>query len=282
MPRDGGNLLLNDEERDALVAAEPGASEFILPFIGAEGFINGESRWCIWFEGKDSGVLRKLPLLRDRVERTRAFRLASKAASTRGFAATPYLFCQIAQPQTEYILVPRHSSENRQLIPMGFFGPDKIAADSCNTIPGATIFHFGVLQSAMHMAWVRYTCGRLESRYRYSKDIVYNNYPWPESVSNAQLEAITAAAHEVLASRAAHPESTLADLYDPTATPVDLVQAHQALDRAVDAAYGKRSFKSDADRVAFLFDRYQAMTSLLPASASKRPVRKKQVVSKGS
>jgi hypothetical protein len=277
MPRDGGNLLLDDEERAALLAVEPESAEFILPFIGAEGFINGADRWCIWFDGKDPAALRSLPMLRQRVEQTKAFRLASKAASTRNFAATPYLFCQIAQPTTDYILVPRHSSENRQLIPMGFFGADKIAADSCNTIPGASIYHFGVLQSSMHMAWVRYTCGRLESRYRYSKDIVYNNFPWPDSPTEAQLRAIEMAAQLVLDARAAHPESTLADLYDPTAMPADLVKAHQSLDRAVDAAYGRKAFKSDADRVAFLFDRYQAMTSLLPnASTKKAPRRKKE------
>lgn len=278
MPRDGGNLLLSDEERAALLAAEPGAASFILPFIGAEGFINGIGRWCIWLDGKDPAALRSLPLLRQRVEQTKAFRLASKAASTRTFAATPYLFCQIAQPTSDYILVPRHSSENRQLVPMGFFSADIIAADSCNTIPGATVYHFGVLQSSMHMVWVRYTCGRLESRYRYSKDIVYNNFPWPDSPTEAQQKVIEAAAKMVLDARAARPESTLADLYDSSATPADLVKAHQSLDRAVDAAYGKKVFKSDADRVAFLFERYQAMTSLLPAATSKKSARRKNAV----
>jgi hypothetical protein len=275
MPRDGGNLLLSDEEKQFLLEQEPGAAPYVLPFIGADGFLNGQQRWCIWFDGMDSSALRNLPKLRARVEATREFRLASKAESTRNFAKTPYLFCQIAQPSGSYILVPRHSSENRALIPMGFLGPEKIAADSCNTIAGASVFHFGILQSAMHMAWVRVTCGRLESRYRYSKDIVYNNFPWPDP-SDKQREAIEAAAQGVLDARAQFPDATLADLYDPLTMPPALVKAHQALDRAVDAAYGKRTFKSDAERVAFLFERYQQLTSLLPAASKKKPARKRK------
>jgi hypothetical protein len=275
MPRDGGNLLLDDEERAALIAAEPAANEFILPFIGAEGFLNGTTRWCIWLDGTNPAVLRSLRKLNARVEATRKFRLASKATSTRNFASTPYLFCQIAQPANDYILVPRHSSENRHLVPMGFFSPDKIAADSCNTIPGASVYHFGILQSTMHMAWVRYTCGRLKSDFRYSKDIVYNNFPWPDQLSESQSRSIEEAAQLVLDTRAALPESTPSDLYNPSWTPPQLVKAHTALDRAVDAAYGKRSFKSDADRVAFLLERYQAMTSLLPAAKVKKAPRAK-------
>ncbi len=300
MPRDGGNLLLSEDERSDLLHSEPAAAPYILPFIGAEGFINGEKRWCVWFAGNDPSVLRGLPRLRARVEATRSFRLASKAASTRAFAKTPYLFCQIAQPEDGYILVPRHSSENRALIPMGFFDADCIAADSCNTIPGATVFHLGLLQSTMHMAWVRYTCGRLESRYRYSKDIVYNNFPWPEiagpstpaaGAAYAQGErsrgAIEAAAQAVLDARAQFPDSTLADLYDPLTMPPPLVKAHQQLDKAVDAAYvaaekaaGRKAPKlgSDAERVAFLFERYQALTSLLPAAKATRRPRKAQGV----
>ena len=285
MPRDGGNLLLSDDERAELLAVEPDAEPYVLPFVGAHGFLNGETRWCVWFEGKDPSVLRSLPHLRKRVEKTREFRLASKAASTKSFAATPYLFCQIAQPDHEYILVPRHSSESRSLIPMGFLGPDKIAADSCNTIPGAGVFHFGVLQSSMHMAWVRYTCGRLKSDFRYSKDIVYNNFPWPELPPSQPSpasggrgksgEAIEQAAQAILDARAQFQDATLADLYDPLTMPPALVKAHHALDRAVDAAYGKRTFKTDAERVAFLFERYQALTSLLPA-AKPRPARRQK------
>ena len=276
MPRDDGNLLLSDEERGELLAIEPDAAPYVLPVVGAHGFLNGQRRWCVWFDGKDPSVLRSLPHLRRRVEKVKEFRLASKASSTRNFAATPYLFCQIAQPNQEYILVPRHSSENRSLVPMGFLGPDLIAADSCNTIPGASVFHFGVLQSSMHMAWVRVVCGRLKSDFRYSKDIVYNNFPWPESPSDKQRDAIEQAAQGVLDARTAFPGSTLADLYDPTTMPPALVKAHQTLDRAVDAAYGKRVFKSDAERVAFLFERYQHLTSLLPVAKAKKTRSRKE------
>lgn len=277
MPRDGGNLLIEDDERDKLLAAEPGAAPYVLPLLGAEGFINGLRRWCLWFEGKDPSVLRSLPILRERVEKTRQFRLASRAESTRNFAATPYLFCQIAQPKSQYILVPRHSSENRWLIPMGFFGPEIIAGDSCNTIPGATVFHFGVLQSTMHMAWVRNVCGRLKSDFRYSKDIVYNNFPWPDIADDKNRIAIEIAAQGVLDARTKFPDSTLADLYDFLTMPSILVKAHQQLDKAVDAAYlidersaGRKPPKlsTDAERVSFLFERYQALTSLLPAAKS--------------
>ncbi|TDR36966.1 hypothetical protein DFR29_1261 [Tahibacter aquaticus] len=263
MPRDGGNLLLSDEEKKSLLAEEPQSDTFIQPFVGAHGFLNGEARWCIWFHKRDPAALRHLPILRKRVENVKAFRLASKALSTQKFAATPYLFCQISQPDTDYILVPRHSSENRQLIPMGFLSARDIAADSCNSIPGAGKYHFGVLQSSMHMAWVRFTCGRLKSDFRYSKDVVYNNFPWPDIDESRHREAIEELAGKVLNVRGDFPNSTLADLYDPIAMPAELVRAHNALDRAVDAAYGKRAFNSDADRVAFLFERYKRLSSSL-------------------
>ena len=192
-------------------------------------------------------------------------------------------------------MIPGHTSETRAFIPFGFFGKDNIVGNSCFSLPGATRFHFGVIQSAMHMAWVRYTCGRLKSDFRYSKDIVYNNFPWPELApellspggegSNKHRLAIETAAQAVLDARARFPGSTLADLYDPLTMPPALVQAHHALDRAVDAAYiaaekaaGRKPPKlgSDAERVAFLFERYQALTSLLPAAKAKPGRRRKQ------
>ncbi|MDO5610188.1 MAG: class I SAM-dependent DNA methyltransferase [Pseudomonadota bacterium] len=285
MPRDGGNLLLSDEQRDELLAAEPDAAPYVLPFVGAEGFLNKKTRWCVWFDGKDPSVLRRLPNLRARVEATRDFRLASKAASTRSFAKTPYLFCQMAQPQDSYILVPRHSSENRALVPMGFFDASTIAADSCNTVPDATLYHFGVLQSSMQMAWVRYTCGRLKSDFRYSKDIVYNNFPWPDLPDDKHRAAIETSAQAVLDARAAFSDATLASLYDPLMMPAPLVKAHRELDKVVDAAYiaaekaaarKPPKLTTDADRVAFLFERYQALTSIIPAAKPKRARKAKE------
>jgi hypothetical protein len=285
MPRDGGHLLLSPEEREELLESEPASAPFIHPFMGAEGFINGTHRWCLWFKDEDPAAIRSLPKVRQRVEAVREFRLASKAESTRRFATTPYLFCQIAQPKSSYILVPRHSSENRSLVPMGFFGPDIIAADSCNSIPDAGLAHFGVLQSRMHMAWVRYTCGRLKSDFRYSKDIVYNNFPWPDLLDDKSRLAIEVAAQSVLDARVQFPSSNLADLYDPLVTPIDLINAHLTLDRAVDIAYlvtekdadrKAPKLSNDAERVAFLFERYQALTSLLPIQKQQTKQRQRK------
>jgi len=279
MPRDGGHLIMKEEEKDALLASEPEAVKFLRPYIGSDEFINGYSRYCLWLLDVPPDQLRRLPQIMARVEKVREFRLASKAATTRKFAATPAVFCQLAQPKSDYLLVPGVSSERRHYIPIGFMPAKVIANNLVFTVPGATTFHFGVVSSEMHMAWVRYTCGRLESRYRYSKDIVYNNFPWPESPSDRQVKAIEAAAQGVLDARAKFPGASLADLYDPLTMPPALVKAHHKLDAAVDAAYGKRNFRNDAERVAFLFELYRKYTSLLPAGsmpAAKRKAAKKR------
>jgi hypothetical protein len=268
MPRDDGALLLDNEGKIELLRREPKAREFVRPFLSAREFLNRIPRWCLWMVNATPSDFRGLPLIRERVEKVKEFRSKSKAASTRAFAATPYLFAQISQPSSSFLLVPRHSSESRKYIPLGFFTPRHIVADSCLFVANATKFHFGVLTSAMHMAWVRTTCGRLKSDYRYSKDVVYNNFPWPEP-TDKQRAAIEAAAQRVLDERAQHPESTLADLYDPISMPAGLVKAHYALDRAVDAAYGRTNFKSEAERVAYLFTLYEKLTSLFPAEKGK-------------
>ncbi len=269
MPRDDGQLLLSDEEKRQLLISAPSAKKFVKHFVSAKEFLNNENRWCLWLVGASPSELRGIPEIMERLQLVKAFRLASKAATTRKFAETPSLFCQIAQPESDYLLVPRHSSENRAFIPLGFFTKDDIVADSCLFVGNAGLLHFGVMSSTMHMAWVRYTCGRLESRYRYSKDIVYNNFPWPDSPSDVQKQKIEAAAQAVLDARAEFPDSSLADLYDPLTMPPVLVRAHQKLDAVVDAAYGKRTFKSDAERVAYLFELYQQYTSLLPSESAK-------------
>ncbi|NCT68127.1 MAG: class I SAM-dependent DNA methyltransferase [Rhodanobacteraceae bacterium] len=283
MPNDGGHLLLSDDEKRTLLDKEPAAAPWILPFVGAEEFINGTPRWCLWLQDIAPSTLKSLPLVTGRVMAVKALRQSSSRATTRELAAYPTLFGEIRQPGGSYILVPRHSSENRAYIPLGFVGPDVICGDSNMLVPDATLHHFGVMTSTMHMAWVRSVCGRLESRYRYSAGIVYNNFPWPElpdaTAANAVKQKIEAAAQGVLDARAQFPDATLADLYDPLTMPPALVKAHQALDRAVDAAYvaaekaaGRKAPKlgSDAERVAFLFERYQALTSLLPAAKPKR------------
>ncbi|MBI3902314.1 MAG: class I SAM-dependent DNA methyltransferase [Nitrosomonadales bacterium] len=276
MPNDGGHLLLTDAEKHELLSKEPDALKFIRPFMSAKEFINNEPRWCLWLVGIAPHELRQLPEVSRRVQAVKQLREASDRPTTRELAAFPTLFGENRQPTSNYILVPRHSSENRAYIPCGFFDANHIAADSCLAIPNATLYHFGILTSLMHMAWVRYTCGRIKSDYRYSNSIVYNNYPWPDEPTDKQRAAIETAAQAVLDARAQFPQSSLADLYDPLTMPPALVKAHQALDRAVDTCYRKAAFTNDAQRVEFLFQRYQQLTSLLPAEKAVK-ARKKQV-----
>ncbi|MDO8440793.1 MAG: class I SAM-dependent DNA methyltransferase [Polaromonas sp.] len=278
---EGGNLLLSDADKLALVSEVPSADKWIRPFLGAEEFINKIQRWCLWLVGISPAELRSMPAIYERVQAVRAMRSASTDAQTRQDADTPTLFQKIRQPKTSYLAIPRTSSETRVFIPIGYLPSEVIASDNLQTIPNATPYHFGVLSSSMHMAWVRYTCGRLKSDYRYSASIVYNNFPWPDLESNkppAQAgrarAAIETAAQTVLDTRAQFPDSSLADLYDPLSMPPALVKAHQKLDAAVDAAYalsgGKKTWKNDAERVAFLFELYQRYTSLLPATTAGR------------
>ncbi|MGQ0652067.1 MAG: class I SAM-dependent DNA methyltransferase [Betaproteobacteria bacterium] len=277
MPRDGGHLILSVEERDRLIAEEPGAAKWIRPYTGAEEFLNGGRRYCLWLLNASPAELRGMPKVMERLEAVRDYRRASKASSTQRAAASPGVFVQLAQPTTDYLLVPRVSSERRQYIPMAFVGSDVIANDQVLTVQGATLFHFGVLSSAMHMAWVRYTCGRLKSDYRYSKDVVYNNYPWPDDVTAKQEQTVSDAAKAVLEARSAFPGASLADLYDPLTMPPSLVQAHNSLDQAVDATYGRRRMRNDSERVSFLFELYDKYTWLLP-TGTRKPARRKAKV----
>ncbi len=263
-PTDGGNLIFTPEEKDAFLAAEPQAAPLIRPLLGAEEFINGKTRYCLWLVNADPALLRKCPMVLERIEAVRQFRLASKAEATRQYAPMGGLFRQITQPEgKDYILFPRHSSETRDYIPIGFIKGNVILGDSAMLVPDATLYHFGILTSRMHMAWMRAVAGRLEMRYRYSKDIVYNNFIWPsnpESPVNPVKEKIEQAAQAILDARAAHPGATLADLYDPLTMPPDLVKAHAHLDALVDKAYGLSPSCTDSDRVAHLFKLYAEVT----------------------
>jgi len=260
MPLDGGHLLLSDEEKNEFILKEPKAEKFINPLISAYEFLNGEKRWCLWLVGAEPSELKLLPNVLKRAEAVKKFRLDSVAPSTQKFAATPTLFRDRNQPET-YILIPSTTSENRKYIPLGFFGKDDIANNSCHTVPNGNLFHFGILMSAMHMAWVKSVCGRLESRFRYSKDIVYNNYPWPENPTDKQLKAIETASQKVLDARLEFPKSSLSDLYDPLTMPPTLVKAHNELDKAVDLAYRPQAFTSEANRMVFLFELYEKYTA---------------------
>ena len=314
MPKDGGNLILSSEEKSDLERAEPAAKRWVRRFMGSEEFIHNKERWCLWLVGIPPNELRQLPLVNSRVQKVREMRLASPAPSTRAGANFPAVFRQLNQPVGSYLIMPRVSSETRKYIPIGYMTPDVIVSDLVYSVPNATLFHFGLLASSMHNSWVRVVCGRLKSDYRYSNSIVYNNFPWPELPApvipaNAGIQpfgsdqqkldsgfrrndehgqklraAIETAAQSVLDARAQFPDATLADLYDPLTMPPVLVKAHATLDKAVDAAYiaaekaaGRKPPKlgTDAERVAFLFERYQALTSLLPATKAKKPRAKK-------
>jgi hypothetical protein len=274
-PRDGGNFLMTTDEKKALVQAEPNAARWIRPYTGAEEFINGIERWCLWLPNIAPDELNRLPEVKKRVEGVRKMRLASKAEATRKKALSPTLFAQIAQPSTDYLLVPLVSSQRRPYIPIGFAPKAVIASNLCCVVPGATLYHLGVLSSAMHMAWVRQLCGRLKSDFRYSKDIVYNNYPWPAAVTDKQRAAVEAAAQAVLDARAECPTSTLADLYDPLTMPAPLLKAHQELDRAVDRCYRPDPFPNDRHRVEYLFALYEKITAPLMAAAKPSKKRRK-------
>ena len=267
-PIDGGHYLFTTQERDAFIAKEPASAAWFRRWLGADEFLNGYERWCLWLGDCPPAELRAMPEALKRVQAVKAFRLASKSAPTQKLANTPTRFHVENMPDRPYLVLPEVSSERRLFIPFGFEQPDTLCSNLVKVAADATLFHFGVLSSTMHNAWVRATCGRLKSDFRYSKDIVYNNFPWPDAPADAQRHAIETAAQAVLDARAQFPGSSLADLYDPLTMPPALLKAHHKLDAAVDKAYeasgGRKSYASDAERVAFLFSRYQQLTSLLP------------------
>lgn len=256
MPRDGGYFSLSTEERQTIVKNNPVAQKWIKRFMGANEFLNGKERWCLWLVGADPSELRKCKPIQNKIDNVKKFRLSSKAEATRKFANTPTLFCQIAHQNNNYILIPRVSSENRKYIPIGFMDKNTIASDATLIIPNATLYHFGILTSGVHMAWMRTVAGRLKSDYRYSKDIVYNNFIWPNPTPT-QKEDIEKAAQAVLDARNLYPNSTLADLYDPNTMPPELTKAHEKLDKTVKAAYGNKGFETEADIVASLMRMYK-------------------------
>jgi type I restriction-modification system DNA methylase subunit len=273
MPLDGGNLLLSDKEKNEFITKEPRAKKYIKPLISAYEFLNGEKRWCLWLVNAEPSELKAMPEVLRRIDLVKIFRLASVAPSTQKFALTPTMFRDRNQPET-FIVVPRVSSENRKYIPMGFFDKNSIVSDTCMSIPNGTLHHFGILTSSMHMTWVKNVCGRLESRFRYSKDIVYNNFPWAENPTEKQIKTIEEKAQKVLDARAEFPNSSLADLYDPLTMPPALAKAHNELDKAVDLAYRPQPFTSEANRMVFLFELYEKYTAGLFTEKKTKKMRK--------
>jgi len=269
-PVDSGNFLFTEAEKRAFLEVEPEAAKWLRPYIGGEELINGGQRWCLWLKGISPAELRAMPLVMERVRAVAETRLKSPTKSVQEFAAQPTLFTQDRQPDSDYLAVPEVSSENRRFIPIGFLSKKIVASNKLLTIASGTLYHFGILNSTMHNAWMRYVCGRLKSDYSYAP-AVYNNFPWPSvTPADKATPAIEAAAQAILDARALYPESSLADLYDPLSMPPELVKAHAALDRTVDAAYQYKGGKDDAARVAFLFERYQQLTSLLPVASARK------------
>lgn len=259
MPRDGGGFVLTDEEKEEFIKKEPLTEKWIHPYIGAYEFINNKTRWCLWLLGANPREIKQCLMVMKRVEYVKEFRLASVAEGTRKFAETPTLFCQIAQPNTDYIAIPKTSSEKRKYVPIGFLSKDVIASDLLFLIPNAELYHFGILTSNVHNAWMRLLCGRLKSDYRYAKDIVYNNFPWV-TPTKEQKEKIEKTAQAILDARAKYPDCSLADLYDDVAMPPELRKAHQENDKAVMQAYGFwGKVKSESECVAELMKMYQRL-----------------------
>ena len=257
-PTDDGNFLLTQEERDFLLSKYPNVAPYVRQFVGAEEYINSRRvRYCLWLVGADPSVWHNCPFIKDRIEKVAASRLLSKKAATRRLAKFNTLFTEIRQPQSDYLIVPSVSSEKRAYVPMGFLSKDVIASNLALTIDGATIYHFGVLTSSVHMAWMRLVCGRKENRYRYSVSIVYDSFPWPPLSKVRQIEQT---ADNILKVRRAHSDCSLAELYDESAMPPDLRSAHLNNDKAVLAAYGLRASATEDDIIKVLIARYQELT----------------------
>lgn len=259
-PTDGGFLFLTPEEYHQAVKNEPEISKYLKRIYGATEYINNKMRYCLWLVGASPSEIRKSKFIMDRVEAVRQFRLNSTKAATQKSAESPTLFQEIRHPNSEYIIVPRHSSETRKYVPFGFVSPDIIVNDAVQIIPGANLYHFGTLMSNVHMAWMRAVCGRIKSDYRYSKDIVYNNFPWP-TPTEAQKAKIEQTAQGILDARALYPDCSLADLYDEVTMPPELRKAHQQNDRAVMQAYGfDVKTTTESSCVAELMKMYQKLT----------------------
>ena len=257
-PTDGGFLFLKEDEYKEIIVQEPNLQKWIKPIFGSEEYINNKKRYCLWLVDITPAELRSSPFLMERVNKVREFRLASTKAATRESANTSWLFQEVRYSKSDYIVVPRVSSERRRYIPIGFMTPDTLVNDAVQIIPSATLYHFGILTSNVHMAWMRVVCGRLEMRYRYSKDIVYNNFPWPMNAGGD--DRVPSTAQAILDARAKYPDCSLADLYDEVTMPPELRKAHQQNDIAVMKAYGFKIGMTESECVAELFKMYQQLT----------------------
>lgn len=267
---DDGNLLLNFDEKKELIKNNPGAEKWIRPFLMGREFLNNIPRYCLWLKDISPSELKDLSFVYERVQKVKEFREKSKRIQTLKASKFPSLFGEERQPYSDYLAIPKVSSETREYIPIGFCTKDIICGDKLFYLPNATPYHFGILTSLMHNTWMRYTCGRMKSDYSYSNTIVYNNFPWPENPTDKQKETVEKAAQAVLDARASFPNSSLADLYDPNTMPPLLAKAHQALDKAVDLCYRPQPFINETKRIEFLFELYDKYTAGLFVKEKKK------------
>lgn len=267
--RDGGHLILTNQEKEEIESTEPNSTPYFNRFISGDDIINNVVRWCIWLKNVPPDKFRTIQEFQRRFKEVRRFREASTRPSTKKMAAIPYLFAEERQPEFDFLLIPKVSSENRIYIPIAYLTKDNIISDKTFVIPHTTLYHFGVITSLMHNTWMRYTCGRLKSDYSYSNTIVYNNFPWPLNPTDKQKQAVEAAAEGVLDARTMYPEASLADLYDPNTMPPELVKAHQVLDKAVDLCYRPQPFTNETKRIEYLFELYEQYTAGMFAKEKK-------------
>ncbi len=259
-PRDGGFFVIKKEEREAIISTDKIASKYLKPYIGAEEFINAKERWCLWLKKVTPSDIKGSKIIYEKIQSVEKFRKESKAKTTNGYAKVPHLFAQITQPDdVDYLLIPRVSSERRKYVPIGFMSSEMISSDAVQIVPNATLYHFGVLTSSVHMAWMRTVAGRLEMRYRYSKEIVYNTFPWP-TPTEQQKGLIEKTAQAILDARKLYPNDSFAVLYDPVSMPTELKKAHEANDKAVMQAYGLPKNATEAEIVAYLMNLYKELT----------------------
>jgi hypothetical protein len=263
IPYDDGNLLLSLDEREEFISNNPELSHLVRRYGGAYEMLNEKWRYCLWLNGISPNVIRNSQFIKDRIYKCKIFRENAKSKSVQSKATTPSLFGDVRQPKSDYLLIPRVSSHRRYYLPIGYISTETIIADSAYGLPNATKFEFGILQSSMHNSWIRTVAGKLKSDYRYSNNLVYNNYPWPKDPSDKNIKKVEDKAQKVLDVRAEYPDSSLADIYDPLTMPPKLVKAHQELDKAVDLCYRPQAFGSEAVRIEYLFDLYNQYTAPL-------------------
>ena len=275
-PIDGGHYIFNADERAEFLTEEPGAEYLLRPFVGAREFLQGGKRWILALNNVSPSALTKLPKVRERIAAVRHYRKASRSRPTQELAGTPKLYHVNVLPGKSFLVIPKVNSERREYVPIAWLEPPVVPSDLVHVLENATLVHFALLTSAMHMAWLRYVGGRLGNGYRYSIGLVYNTFPVPPKA--AKLSKLKPFAQAVLDARAEHPEATLAELYDPDLMPSNLLRAHKELDRAVDRLYKRAGFSSERERIEHLFSLYEKMVEPLKATPKKKPKRRRSVI----